>query len=1054
MMAASEPYEHLFASISTLDTRSEDLQCDLESLHERLSKERLTHQTLLEAKNDMIDALYFKSCRLEYGSKKALNILTGLHQRLTNFDATASAPLDPLKTIALALRYLEVSQSAVEEELDEESTTPTDPKAQVHLLLDTYESDDETETPAAQPNASTATVAITLYPAKQTPTKAAPLSHPPTPESLVRASPASSVLTGRSRGRSLSLSTTQGTPERTPLAVSHWTPSISSPLADDPTSPTHDGWTIDTPCKSRLRPRELPNVSCASFTTPSPRPLVGRTGSRTTLSAPATPCNQCRRSEDLLNTWQEERETLRWGMEDLAYQIEAAHGQVAAGESYCRGVLERLSPIHRNLKQHMASSQLLTGEASMGALLDLQPPGAQSISTDATSSAGLDSTLTGTVVSSTGFPEESQRTTRLLLDDLTAWVNILQQQSTIDLVRSPQRSLSVRSMNASNLTTTSGLRSPDYSLVVSPLQTTDFTYSLTSSDYPASPTRGPDQPTGGLASVLQTSLDRDSMIDPLGAAETLAHLDRLFVREAMQSGRKHAPVTAAEAATAALEGCPASPAPPTVHLDAITYTDFASFTLGLATYGAKRALTADPLLPAAGPDGHHWNQLPLAYHIMEDDVKPCLMFPNTSSRTRLGASQLPDDGGQTSANSRAGSSRLVKEDLLEAILNQRCEMVARSLPTGPAPRRQRISVTGPAPQGSSATPTARDSALPTQKATGDAIVLRGPSKRRVSILDVQDQYIQTDTVKPSTTACCALCGQERECEYTLTLPRSDPVAQSRLFPVNGALTANHPISTAHPGSGTLSRSWKMLTSELRWGRKSRSVAPNDHATHQTTAPPTTAYYVSNRTMHHTELHATVDTSNPTSATISYPIDRFCRDRVVTVCDFVGFLSHLARGLWDHVPLLDRYEKFMWHRQRINWARLGCLSMYEPEPVTVERPPAWDITSSGYASRHQSRIIPQPLRDLRHSRSAHFAGPAMTGFQRPVSFGTRGTMGRPPLMPEGSLDPRRSGLGPLRRGSAFTGEETGVQPRPITLEPTHLSAWKRARLNDCNVVLVR
>lgn len=57
---------------------------------------------------------------------------------------------------------------------------------------------------------------------------------------------------------------------------------------------------------------------------------------------------------------------------------------------------------------------------------------------------------------------------------------------------------------------------------------------------------------------------------------------------------------------------------------------------------------------------------------------------------------------------------------------------------------------------------------------------------------------------------------------------------------------------------------------------------------------------------------------------SFPLDRFCRGRVVAVCDFFMFMAHLRQGLLDQQPLLELYRRSLVLRHRMASARIGCL----------------------------------------------------------------------------------------------------------------------------------
>jgi len=61
-----------------------------------------------------------------------------------------------------------------------------------------------------------------------------------------------------------------------------------------------------------------------------------------------------------------------------------------------------------------------------------------------------------------------------------------------------------------------------------------------------------------------------------------------------------------------------------------------------------------------------------------------------------------------------------------------------------------------------------------------------------------------------------------------------------------------------------------------------------------------------------------------------PLDRFCRDRVVAVCDFYTYLSHLRQGLLANSAVWTMYKQCLKHRRKMNMARVGSVSMFEEE----------------------------------------------------------------------------------------------------------------------------
>ncbi|KAL9542343.1 hypothetical protein MBANPS3_008655 [Mucor bainieri] len=57
-----------------------------------------------------------------------------------------------------------------------------------------------------------------------------------------------------------------------------------------------------------------------------------------------------------------------------------------------------------------------------------------------------------------------------------------------------------------------------------------------------------------------------------------------------------------------------------------------------------------------------------------------------------------------------------------------------------------------------------------------------------------------------------------------------------------------------------------------------------------------------------------------------PIDRFCRDRLVAVCGYYSFMSHLK--LLASSPLLNTFKQVMQHRRKMTLARVGSVGLFD------------------------------------------------------------------------------------------------------------------------------
>ncbi|CAG8471994.1 6699_t:CDS:2 [Paraglomus brasilianum] len=63
-----------------------------------------------------------------------------------------------------------------------------------------------------------------------------------------------------------------------------------------------------------------------------------------------------------------------------------------------------------------------------------------------------------------------------------------------------------------------------------------------------------------------------------------------------------------------------------------------------------------------------------------------------------------------------------------------------------------------------------------------------------------------------------------------------------------------------------------------------------------------------------------------------PLDRFCRDKMVAVCDFYAYISHLRQGLLANSPIWGMYKHCLKIRRKIGLARVGSISMREEDEV--------------------------------------------------------------------------------------------------------------------------
>ncbi|KAF9208700.1 Guanine nucleotide exchange factor (GEF) which may activate RAB8A and RAB8B [Haplosporangium sp. Z 27] len=76
----------------------------------------------------------------------------------------------------------------------------------------------------------------------------------------------------------------------------------------------------------------------------------------------------------------------------------------------------------------------------------------------------------------------------------------------------------------------------------------------------------------------------------------------------------------------------------------------------------------------------------------------------------------------------------------------------------------------------------------------------------------------------------------------------------------------------------------------------------------------------------------VDNDSSVAANTKHSLDRFCRDRIVAVCDFYMFLAHLRQGLLDNQSDLELFRKALWLRQRMGCARIGSIDIVQKSSI--------------------------------------------------------------------------------------------------------------------------
>ncbi|KAG0208424.1 hypothetical protein BGX33_006252 [Mortierella sp. NVP41] len=75
--------------------------------------------------------------------------------------------------------------------------------------------------------------------------------------------------------------------------------------------------------------------------------------------------------------------------------------------------------------------------------------------------------------------------------------------------------------------------------------------------------------------------------------------------------------------------------------------------------------------------------------------------------------------------------------------------------------------------------------------------------------------------------------------------------------------------------------------------------------------------------------------SPSSSLQQYHLlDRFCRERIVAVCDFYMFLGHLRQGLLDQPSSLELFRRALGLRQRMAYARVGSMDLVQTLSVEL------------------------------------------------------------------------------------------------------------------------
>ncbi|KAI8099424.1 uncharacterized protein BX664DRAFT_272656 [Halteromyces radiatus] len=98
-----------------------------------------------------------------------------------------------------------------------------------------------------------------------------------------------------------------------------------------------------------------------------------------------------------------------------------------------------------------------------------------------------------------------------------------------------------------------------------------------------------------------------------------------------------------------------------------------------------------------------------------------------------------------------------------------------------------------------------------------------------------------------------------------------------------------------------------------------------------------------------------------------PIDRFCRDRLVAVCDFYGFVSHLPQAVTQNTPVLVMFKQSLVFRRKMAMAKVGSIGLFtsgdlygmevtSPGLRTVRRRASGSVKRQSRSSKRESIVL--------------------------------------------------------------------------------------------------
>ncbi|KAF9561546.1 hypothetical protein EC968_005688 [Mortierella alpina] len=332
---------------------------------------------------------------------------------------------------------------------------------------------------------------------------------------------------------------------------------------------------------------------------------------------------------------------------------------------------------------------------------------------------------------------------------------------------------------------------------------------------------------------------------------------------------------------------PAAPVhklPNSMFVDGIGFQEFEGHLASLrTTFGAapKRSMTTSTTRSttihssaSSSPVVTNIMTTPFMKRALAEDIYPCLLINPKSSPSK------PSSGWMSSllsSSSLPGSSLLPPSFPMSYGSSPQTAWLQRLL-NAMERNACEIELWKPAPSRGTSL-----SSVSSKQPHSRGQVSTGTTTTTTTTTTTSPRNLKTGTGGPSKAPCC-LCGIVRLCEFRLRILEQED------------------------GPPSLSSGNK----KKAHSRSSLYVDSTPVSQHPACAAPyPSAYRRVNETL--PEYH---------------PLDRFCRDRIVAVCDFYMFLAHLRQGLLDHLSSLELFRRAVTLRQRMACARIGSMDIVQ------------------------------------------------------------------------------------------------------------------------------